>query len=208
MIALDTPLQLQISGHTRRHKSTLIGKDHDHFLIVKAPATESREQFREETEIVIRYVYEGSIYGFKSQIILAIEEPIDVLFIKFPKEIEDYNLRSHKRFECHLPSRIQVRTRHQGRKLIFRGITNDLSKGGCRVLISQTELEWVNEPVKIQSNVELFLVLPGHQEELGFGGIVRNISQDQEGLALGIQFAELNPKSSAGLNKYLAVYQK
>jgi c-di-GMP-binding flagellar brake protein YcgR len=208
MIDLNTMLQLQITGYSKRVKSVLTGKENDRYLLVKTPPELPLEALRRGTRVVVRYVYEGSIYGFESNIILPIGSPINALFIKFPEEVEDHNLRTHKRFECHLPTRLKIKKSKDGRELIFRGISIDISKGGCKTIVSQAELEWVDEPVKLNSEIELFVAVPGVQEKLKFSGFVRNIAQDQNDLALGIQFSELIPRTATELQKYLAVYQK
>ncbi len=209
MIDLNTSLRVQISGRSKRYRSFLVGKETDHYLIIKTPSIDNwKTLFAKDTELVVRYVHQGSVYGFKSKIIFTIPPPLRVSFIRFPDRVEDFNLRTFKRFECHLPTRLQVMTRHHNRQLIFRSTIFDISKGGCKVLISRTELEWVNELVKINAKVELFASLPGLQEELKFSGTVRNVTQDSDGLSLGIQFAELENRAETELQKFLAVTQK
>ncbi|MEA1922698.1 MAG: flagellar brake protein [Pseudomonadota bacterium] len=204
----NTVLQVQVQGYPNRLKSYLVGREEGRYLIIKAPMVLDYEEiFAKDKELVVRYVHQGSVFGFRSPIMLSVQEPFNVVFVKFPKKIEDYNLRTHKRFECSLPARLEVVTRHQDRKLRFKGVVSDISKGGCKATISLKELEWVKEPLKIQSDIELFLSLPGVEGELCLQGAVRSMSQDSEELSLGIQFVDLSGKSQIQLDRFLAANQ-
>jgi len=201
----NTVLQIQVQSYPNRLKSYLVGKEEGRYLIIKMPAVVNPEEvFTEDKELVIRYIHQGSVFGFKSPIMLAVQKPFNVLFIRSPEKVEDHNLRTHKRFECNLPARLEVVTRHQNRQLRFQGVIGDMSKGGCKATISLQELEWVKEPLKIQSTIEIFLSLPGVEGELFLSGAVRSMSQDSAILSLGIQFVDLSGKSEVQLEKFLA----
>ncbi len=201
----NTVLKVQVQGCPNRLKSHLVGKEEGRYLILKIPmVANAKELFAKDTELVIRYVHQGSIFGFRSTIMLSVQDSFDVVFIQFPKEIEDYNLRTHKRFECSLPARLEVVTRSNNRQLRFKGLIGDMSKGGCKASISLQELEWVQEPLKIHSAVALFLSLPGIEGELSLLGTVQSMSQDSNTLSLGIQFVDLSGKSQLLLDKFLA----
>ncbi len=202
----DTVLQIQIDGYPKRMKSFLVGREEGRYLILKIPAVldNPAEIFAENKELTVRYVYQGSVFGFKTAVELTVINKFNVVFVKFPGKIEDHNLRAHKRFDCSLPARLEVITRHLNRQLRFKGIIGDISKGGCRATISMQELEWVKEPLKIQSVIQIYLALPGVEGELFLQGAVRSMVQDENGLALGVQFVDLSGKSQTQLNKFLA----
>ena len=202
----NTILQVQIQDYPNRLKSYLVGREEGRYLILKMPSVigNPEEIFAKGKELTVRYVHQGSVFGFRAPIMLTILDCFNVIFIHFPKAIEDYNLRTHKRFECSLPARLEVITRHQNRQLRFKGIIGDISKGGCKATITMQELEWVKEPLKIQSVIEIYLALPGVEGELFLQGAVRSMIQDDKGLALGVQFVDLSGKSQTQLNKFLS----
>ncbi len=202
----NTILQIQVQGYPNRLKSYLVGREEGRYLILKMPSVigNPEEIFAKDKELTVRYVHQGSVFGFRAPIMLTVLDCFYVVFIHFPKAIEDYNLRTHKRFECSLPARLEVITRHQNRQLRFKGIVGDISKGGCKATITMQELEWVKEPLKIQSVIEIYLALPGIEGELFLQGAVRSMIQDDKGLALGVQFVDLSGKSQAQLNKFLS----
>lgn len=203
---LNTVLQVEVQGYLNRLKCHLVGKEEGRYLIIKIPVLENSEDiFVKDKELVVRYVHQGSVFGFRSSIVFTLLDHFNVVFVQFPKEIEDYNLRSSKRFDCYLPARLEVMTSHQNRQLRFQGVLGDISKGGCKATINLKELEWVKEPLKIKSVVEMFISLPGVEGELLLQGAVRSMSQDSEVLSLGIQFADLGGGTQTQLNKFFAV---
>ncbi len=202
----NTILQVQVQGYPSRMKSYLVGREEDRYLILKIPSVvgNPEEIFAKDKELTVRYVHQGSVFGFRTSIMLTVIDSFNVVFVNSPKKIEDYNLRTHKRFECSLPARLEVITRHQNRQLRFKGIIGDISKGGCKATIILQELEWVKEPLKIQSVIEIYLALPGIEGELFLQGAVRSMTQDDKGLVLGVQFVDLSGKSQAQLDKFLS----
>ena len=203
----NTVLQLQIDGYPNRMKSYLVGREEGRYMILKIPSVigNPEEIFAEGKELTVRYVHQGSVFGFRTPVALTVIGRYNVVFVDFPKIIEDFNLRVHKRYECNLPARLEVITRHQNRQLRFKGVICDISKGGCKAKIAMQELEWVKEPLKIKSVIEIYLALPGVEGELFLQGAVRSMIQDDTGLALGVQFVDLSGKSQTQLNKFLAV---
>ncbi|MBN2809785.1 MAG: flagellar brake protein [Deltaproteobacteria bacterium] len=207
-VELNTMLQIQVQGHPGRLKSYLVGKEEDHYLILKAPVVKNAaELFVKDKELIVRYVYQGRVFGFKAPIMIYLAETFNIIFVEFPKNIEDHNLRIHKRVECSLPARLEVLTDHQNRELRFRGIIGDLSKGGCKATFSLKEMEWTKEQLKINSEVALFLSLPGVESELVVQGTVRSILQDCNALSLGISFSDLTGKAQIQLNKFMEAYK-
>ena len=200
----NTVLQIQVQGFPNRLKSYLVGKEEGRYLIIKIPMVGNPEEFfAKDKELVVRYVHEGSVFGFRSQVMLSILDSLNVVFVKFPKKIEDYNLRTHKRLDCSLPARLEVVARNQNRKLHFKGVVGDISKGGCKATISLEELEWIKESLSIQSAVMIFLFLPGVEGELLLRGVVRSMTQDSVVLSMGIQFADLSGKIQTKLDRFI-----
>ncbi len=202
---LHTELQVQISGCSGRLKSSLVGKEEGRFLIIKMPLVAEPETFfAPGRELVVRYVFQGNVFGFRSTVLLPLPGNFNVVFIAFPTRIENVNLRTHKRFTCYLPATMQVQARVQDRQLIFQGAIVDISKGGCKMAIGLQELEWVKEPLKIQSEVTILFQLPGVEEELTLRGEVKSMVRNESTLHLGIQFMTLEGRSQKEIHKFIA----
>ena len=202
---LNTVLQIQVKNYPGRLKSYLVGKEDGRFLIIKVPIVgEPTTIFAPGQELVVRYVYQGNVYGFHSSIMYVLLDSFQVAFIEFPKKIENVNLRTFKRFDCYLPASLQVQARVQDRNLIFQGTIIDISKGGCKMAIGLHELEWVTEPLQIQSAVEIHVALPGVENELELRGKVKSMTKNDESLLLGVQFIELDGKAKTELYKFIA----
>ncbi len=204
----NTVLQIQVDGYPQRMKSHFVGREEGRYIILKIPSLlkNPAEILTKGKEVTVRYVHQGSVYGFRTPIVFVEFEPLNIFFVKFPRTIEDHNLRTHKRFECSLPARLEfLNQRHKNRKLQFRGFVGDISKGGCRATIKYDKQEWGDGPPQIQSIVEIYLALPGVEGELYLKGSLRSLIQDDCRLTLGVQFAELTGKSQAQLEKFLAI---
>ena len=82
----NTVLQIQVQGFPNRLKSYLVGKEEGRYLIIKIPMVGNPEEFfAKDKELVVRYVHEGSVFGFRSQVMLSILDSLNVVFVKFPK---------------------------------------------------------------------------------------------------------------------------
>ncbi len=129
-IELGTQLEIEIEGVPTRFKSSLVGIEHDEYLIIKEPEAALYEILRNKlfrgNQIVVRYLCKGTLFGFRSQLVQATSTPIRLLFVEYPKTIEVYDLRSHERIDCFFPAKIKIKVKDQGRfsegeRIISRG---------------------------------------------------------------------------------------
>ncbi|OPZ60944.1 MAG: hypothetical protein BWY87_00157 [Deltaproteobacteria bacterium ADurb.Bin510] len=52
--------------------------------------------------MIVRYLYNGTVYGFQTKLIEYITSPTKLFFLDYPRIIEHHDLRQEKRFPCHL----------------------------------------------------------------------------------------------------------
>jgi c-di-GMP-binding flagellar brake protein YcgR len=151
-------------------------------------------------KIVVRFLYEGTIFGFQSELIKAIFDPIKLLFISYPKIIARHELRSQKRFESFLPSDLSIKNK------MFRGVILDISERGCRCLIKASQGE--NMPnITINQDLTINFQLPGVENEMTISGIVKNFKRDINELHLGIQFDKISQPVQNKINQYVLSVQ-
>jgi len=119
-------LQLRLRNFTESYWSTLVGMDRGQYLICTTPripgiwvAVNGHE------EAVIRYLYRGVVYGFKSRLLNLIDEPFRLLFLSYPENIETVNLRQHQRIPCLVPATAKKDD------AVYNGVLLDLSLTGC-----------------------------------------------------------------------------
>jgi|GEM_PF-3289578 len=79
------------------------------------------------TEMIVRYIYEGQIYGFVTKLFHKQTEPMPLWFLEYPLEIEVINLRQSAR----IPITIEIKT-PEG-EIFF---TKDISRQGASLRLS------------------------------------------------------------------------
>ena len=203
-IELGAHLQIEIEGVAFRFKSSVVGIEPNEYLIIKtpiiphdAPFSSIKHKLFPRNQIAIRYLHKGTVFGFKTKLIEAISTPIRLLFVEFPDTIEHYNLRSHKRIDCFLPTRIKMKDKE------IKGIILDINEKGCRHQIKALEGEKL-PPVQIDEQITLFCQFPGIEGEHAVSGIVKNINKDKKEMALGIVFHEITPEAQKILTQFIS----
>ena len=75
LIRVGIPLQIHIGGTNNRLKSSLVGFEFGEYLVIKYPLrvvdTQTSRRLVPGEQILVRYLYKGTIYGFKTEIIAA-----------------------------------------------------------------------------------------------------------------------------------------
>ena len=161
-----TLLQIEIGGIKFRFKSELVGLQADEYLIIKTPLVPSDAPFGmikhklfRGNDIIVRYLIGGMVYGFQSKLLGAISDPIKLLFLEYPKIVEQHDLRSHERVDCLLPGRLKFKDTE------LACLVLDISEKGCRCRIKNQKDKKL-PTIKIDDQVVLrvkFLEVPEEQ---------------------------------------------
>jgi len=200
-IETGTQLQIEIEGVAFRFKSTLVGMEPDKYLIIKTPMAPPSISIKVKlfrgNEIVVRYLNRGTVFGFQSKMIEAISTPIRLLFIEYPKIIEQYDLRSHERMDCFLPAKIKIKDKEK------QGTIVDINERGCRCLIKALKGEKLPS-LQIDEQIFLMCQFPGIDGEHVVSGKVKNFRRYEQGMALGIMFHEIDPEIQNIIAQYIS----
>ena len=198
---LGTQLQLEFNNpKIPRAKSSLVGMKKGNYLIVELPDEydhHNRQPFLEPgNTIIIRYINsKGVIYGVKSQITRTIYDPVKLLIVDFPKVIENHKLRKIKRSSCLLHSYIDVDN------LLIEGYVLNISIGGCCISVDQSKVDSNN--FSSNKDISISMQIPGVEGVVSVDGVIRNVSKESRKYMLGIQFKELNSKTSTKISDFL-----
>jgi c-di-GMP-binding flagellar brake protein YcgR len=200
-----TQLQIEIEGVASRFKSTLVGIKPDEYLIVKTPKAALsggvKNRLFRGNQIVIRYLYKGTVFGFQYKLVEAIFSPKQLLLVEYPKIIENCDLRSHERIDCLFPAKITIEDEER------HGAVLDISQGGCRYLIKTLKGEKLPS-VQIDEQVTLRCQFPGIEGEQILSGKVRNMKTDEQETALGIEFHEIAPEVENIIVQYISTVKE
>ena len=201
-LAIDfgTELQLEIDGVSPRLQSKVVGMEQDRFLIVKTPSASEiggiSVKLFPGNRVIARYVFSGSVYGFETSIIESVTSPFSLLFLNFPRVINERNIRSNRRIHTALPARIEAGDNSKD------GTITDISITGCQfeARIGKPESAAFD---KVDAEVQLALQLPGMAGELQIAGVLRNVRKDGGSLKLGMSFADLDESAQLQIDSYV-----
>jgi len=189
-ILVGTDLLVEIIDLNTRLKCKLVGLQDDDFLIISLSAKDLSGIYSKDTisnsEIIVRYMHNGTIYGFKSTVLNMIFKPSRLAFLTYPDTVEEQNVRAKPRYECILPASVALG------ESSFDAILADISEGGCRAVIKAPDDGGDKEASGVSADVgckaELRLKLPGIKDGLPVKGVVRSVNKDVDRTILGICF--------------------
>lgn len=182
------PLDLQVSTPTsaKRVKTEFVGMDGVKTLIFRFPDETKwgnlRDAIYPEHHLIVRFILEdeaGEIIAFKSKILFVMTKPSHLVFISFPKAIQNHGLRSDKRAQIRLPSKIL----NAETKPLTEGVMLDLSAGGCRLSASRK-----TPGAKLEEKQIQIAVTSPAQQEFTFTGTVMNQKSDGINFFYGVKF--------------------
>lgn len=179
-------------------ESCLIGIIKENTIIVENPLPDNDlQQQIDGNRVMVKYVYKGKMWMFKSQLLQATKTPAPLLFLEYPKVIHYHELRKTKRSAIFVPSTLHL----QGEKELF-GVLIDMSLTGSLWQIKHKSEE--NIPMMdIDSTVVLRCLLPGIPEEQQLYGKVKNMKIEHGETRIGVEFDSLQPQLTDTIGKYL-----
>lgn len=200
-IGIGTQLQIKVGGVEERLKSVLIGMEVDEYLVMIAPVSTTfgsiTQKFYEGNKITVQYLHGGTVFGFYSKIIGAINSPRKLLFVEYPNSVEKRNVRTSKRVDCLLPATIEIH------KKAHRGVIRDISEGGCLCLI-RYEKDKTLPSARVNSHISLRFQLPGVDGEQSALVEIRGVKLDIEGKTFGLRFLELPPEAQRQIGEFIS----
>ncbi|CUS37713.1 conserved hypothetical protein [Candidatus Nitrospira nitrosa] len=189
-VGLAVKLSLTLDGQKVMYGSTLLGwKDHA-WLVCAWPLPLSPDQLVERgTPCTISYLHEGKLVGYRTEIRDLITSPVPLLFVAYPKAVEEMHLRKHLRASANEPILLmQVDRTTPSTSVLpagsyFGGLLKDLSGGGCSVIM-------VRRPAWLRagSTVRLEFELPGLGHITNLTGVVKSVEVRHGSEAIGIEF--------------------
>lgn len=164
--------------------SALVGIEHGKYLLLKAPVP--LESFEKKTirkkELVIKSLYRGTIYAFRSRLMALISEPSRLMFIQYPDRIEHHELRAHKRFRCSIVAQARVNEAERG------GVIENISMGGCRCTLESFSSDPELTKTLLNRTIPFRCRFPGTKKEVRFIGQVKNTRRQSDEVAVGVAF--------------------
>ena len=195
-----TEIQLEIDGVASRLQTQLIGIDTDRILIVKTPTMSQiggiNVKLFAGNRVIVRYVFEGVVYGFETAIVEAISSPLRLLFLAYPKLVTARTIRSNPRINTSLPARLKAGETGAD------GTVTDISISGCQLEMRRDHLP-ATAKLDVDTDVELTLQLPGVGGDFQIRGKLRSVRAGERKLEAGISFGELEEQVQLAIDAYV-----
>ncbi|MBF0566014.1 MAG: flagellar brake protein [Nitrospirae bacterium] len=199
-LEINTKLQISLDGLDVKINSEFVGMAGDQCIIATFPDTGLPETLDKTliqgTHTIVRYVYDGKVFGFESELLGSITTPVRLLFINYPKVIEKIDLRRQERLSCLLPAKLKVEYN------AISGTIIDLSKAGCGF---KTKIENVyDEKILLErDDIELEFLLPGIEDSHLISVNIKNYAKRGNFAFIGIQFTKIREKTKRYLDTFI-----
>ncbi len=197
-IPLGTALLIEPAGLGERFKSAFVGMERGKFLIAKIPRIPGvGEHLYVDKGVTVRYLHEGNVYGFETEVQWVATAPFRLLFLKYPVTLETLNLRNSQRLDCYLPSAVKLgEDWHDGMIL-------NISAGGCQLALESKGPREL-PPVTADDQVMLEFKMFGTEQPIMIGGMARNVNLNSANrLTMGVKFDDLSEYADNIISDYL-----
>jgi c-di-GMP-binding flagellar brake protein YcgR len=209
-IDLNTSLMVQIEAVEGYLKCQLVGVVQDNFVVITMPRSNLKidHNLFLEKQIIVRYLNDGTLFSFQSQILDTITKPVPLMFISYPKVVSRQDIRRDKRADCFLPSSALVREK------AYEGAILNISRSGCLFVADnpgQNGLSKVDEEEKLKISFRLVEnEIKGEAQ-----AVVRSHNLKDNMAILGLEFEEIDSKVQGAIDsfvrkvdKYCSVYNE
>lgn len=171
----------------RRQASTIIGIDGHKSLIIRVPQKFNSYSFKlaPGNGVSIRFLSNGSAYGFHSKILYLVPNPVGLMIIQYPDILAVKSIRESGRSSTYLPALIEAR---EGDPLT--GMITDFSLSGCQFQLKAKD----DESITRDKVVRLSITVPNRAQPLHVFGEVKNLEVQELATVVGVLF-----KNNAGL---------
>ena len=169
-----------------RYQSSMVGFKLGKYVILDNPLVNGIPLLDAGDTGIVRYLDDGTVYGFESEILSTIKMPTCLAFMRFPASIEEKSLRKSSRVNTMIGAKICLLKENNvpTDKPRFRdGLVVNLSENGCLLSFSE-ELE-SGEQMKLE------LDLPNVGTMVIPKCIIRRVEKSRNGNMYGLEFVGL-----------------
>ncbi|MCP4114827.1 MAG: flagellar brake protein [Desulfobacteraceae bacterium] len=196
-IEIGSKLFVNIDGVDFTVNSIFVGMRVNEYMIITPPARFSnvKSKMYPGNSILVKYLYDGTVYAFQSEIIELIFEPINIVAIQYPRLVQRQELRETKRSPCVIPARAEIRT-WEVPVVVF-----DINKKGCRFKFQENREKTIR--FNLKDAFTLHFKLPGISEELSARVRVKNIQRQSKQVEIGVVYEAVQSTFLKRLEQYL-----
>lgn len=187
---------LRIPGRNQSYRGKVVGLDPYDYVIVKVRLPSAiRHELKYGGKVVVKYVQQGSIYGFRALVHNAISSPAPLLFFEYPDMIEKLDLRRTERTRCNIDGMLHT-TDDEVECMIV-----NVSESGCKISARATSRDMLKN-TQVDDALIVAMNL-GNFGELKVAVAVKNITMEKGIISLGCMFLDITKDEMRTINDYL-----
>lgn len=193
-------LVLGVAGLEERVRTAFVGLERGRYFLMRLPSAAVNglpalyEYLYQGSQVTVRYLHGGNIWGFSSRVQSYILRPYPLLFADFPAHIESHNLRKETRVECLFPVYVQAG------KLRAQAMLLDISRNGCRLACDASE---ALAALEVGDGVELECAIFDAVDGRPLGCQVRAVQAAGSRATLGLAFTAVPEDVGRSIEGYL-----
>lgn len=195
-VALGKDVVIRVPGAEQPYQGRIVGFDPYEYLIasVRLPGS-IRQQLSLGGELIVKYIHQGTVYGFKTTTYKTVTSPTSLVIFAYPSVIEKVELRRDARTRCNLDGKIQAENGE------YECMVVNISATGCKASVRArardplARLE-VGDTLVVCVNLDA-------KGPLKLPIVVRNIQREHGLCTLGTMFLDLNESEEERIGIYL-----
>ena len=179
---MGTNLLVQIHGVDGHMKSQLVGGSPDQYVIVASPKrTGIAPKLFEGNQVLVRYIHDGAVCSFQSNIIDVVQSPFPLIFLSYPVIMERRTLREEQRNSCAVP----VEAGYAGQT--WPAEIKDFSRSGCCLVSNLAGRLGLNK-IQPGNKIDIRIETEGETPDRTFSAKVCNLRREDQRLFLGLHY--------------------
>jgi len=195
-VSLGKNVVIRVPGADRSYRGRVVGFDPYDYLIVSVRLPgRIREQLALGEEIVVKYIHQGTVYGFRTTTYNAVTSPTSLIFFAYPSIIEKMELRRDTRTKCNIDGSLR------SEEAEYECLIVNISATGCKATVRAG----ARDPIaRLEVGDTLLAVVNlGAEGTLKLPIVVRNIRREQGLHTIGAMFLDLNDVEEERIGHYL-----
>jgi len=186
--AVGLPIFYEYNQKNRkvRGQASIIGWHRPDIVITTVPADTRLLLISTGTELIVRYLFEGAVYGFVTHLIAKQQQPLPMWMLEFPELVEVKNLRRSPRISVFISA-----AGADGESMVML----DLSAQGARLAV--TSMLDVGELIRLS-----FTLPDGNKINDIFASVMR-VENNRQERCIGVQFDESDREQVQKIKNYL-----
>ncbi len=191
-------LSLEVNKSYNRIDMFLAGWVQGAFVLATSPQLRSLD-LSSNDDCIIRFLKEGSAFGFQTAMLVKQQYPLPLIFLKYPEEVKSMPFRKTKRVKTNIQAKLM---KQKGEKEFITDDARivDISETGCLLEVAASKF---NE-TEVNSNYFLtFMIL---DKSLEIDCLVRGHKIWKSNYLLGSEFFDLGQDTQELLKSFVGMF--